>query len=132
MAREAARRMVERGARGSIINVASLLALRVTKQVSAYAAAKAGLVHLTRALALELADDGIRVNAIAPGYIETDMNREFLATSAGQRMIKRIPQGRVGQPSDLDGVILLLAADASAYMTGSIIAVDGGHSISSL
>ena len=132
MAQEAARAMVARGTGGVIINVASLLALRVAAQVSGYAAAKAGLVHLTRAMALELADHGIRVNAVAPGYVETDMNREFLATPAGQRMVKRIPQRRIGQPSDLDGVIVLLASDASAYMTGSIIAVDGGHSISSL
>ncbi|NIR30939.1 MAG: glucose 1-dehydrogenase [Gammaproteobacteria bacterium] len=132
MAQQTARRMADRGAGGSIINIASVLALRVTKQVPGYAAAKAGLVHLTRAMALELADHDIRVNAIAPGYIETDMNREFLTTQAGQRMVKRIPQRRIGQPSDLDGVIVLLASGASAYMTGSIISVDGGHSIGSL
>jgi NAD(P)-dependent dehydrogenase (short-subunit alcohol dehydrogenase family) len=77
-------------------------------------------------MALELARDGVRVNALAPGYIETEINREFLATEAGQRMLRRIPLRRFGDPSDLDGALLLLASDASRYMTGSVIVVDGG------
>ena len=89
-------------------------------------------MQLTNAMALELARHNIRVNALAPGYIETEMNREFFASPAGQAMIKRIPQRRLGRPEDLDGALLLLASDASAYMTGSTIVVDGGHLHSSL
>ena len=129
MAQEVARHMVHVGQGGSIINIASVLGFRGTKQLPGYCAAKAGMINLTRAMAVELASDRIRVNAIAPGYIETDMNREFFATKAGKRMIKRIPQRRLGQASDLDGALLLLASDASRYMTGSVITIDGGHSV---
>jgi len=132
VAREAARRMVAAGAGGTIINIASILAMRVASGLSAYAASKAGLVQLTRALALEHARHDIRVNAIAPGYVLTEMNRAFFESPAGEAMIARIPQRRLGRPSDLDGVLLLLASDASAYMTGSVVTVDGGHLQSSL
>lgn len=117
---------------GSIINVASILGLRVSGGVAAYAASKAGVVQLTKALALEWARYDIRVNALCPGYIETPINADFFATGAGQALIKRIPQRRLGQAQDLDGVLLLLASDASRYMTGSVIAVDGGHLVSGL
>ena len=117
---------------GAIVNVASILGLRVAAQVAPYAASKAGLVQLTRALALEWARHGIRVNALCPGYIETDINRDFFAGPAGQAMLKRVPQRRLGQPQDLDGPLLLLCSDASRYMTGAEIAVDGGHLVSSL
>jgi NAD(P)-dependent dehydrogenase (short-subunit alcohol dehydrogenase family) len=83
-------------------------------------------------LALELARHQIRVNAIAPGYIRTDLNRDFFESEAGQAMIRRIPQRRVGEPRDLDGALLLLASDASRYMTGAVISVDGGHLLSAL
>jgi NAD(P)-dependent dehydrogenase (short-subunit alcohol dehydrogenase family) len=116
----------------TIINIASLLGLRVASNVSAYAASKAALIQLTRALALEWARYGIRVNALAPGYIETDLNREFFASAAGQALIKRIPQRRLGQLTDLDGPLLLLASDASAFMTGSVLDVSGGHLVSSI
>lgn len=132
VAQQAAKGMVASKIEGSIINIASILALRVTGHNAPYVAAKAGLLQLTRALALEWARYGVRVNAIAPGYFETDINREFWGTPAGQAMIKRIPQRRLGQPSDLDGALLLLASSASAYMTGSCITVDGGHLQSSL
>lgn len=132
VAQQAAKQMVAAGIQGSIINIASILAYRVTGYNAPYVAAKAGLLHLTHALALEWARHGIRVNAIAPGYFETDINRDFWETSAGQAMIKRIPQRRLGQPSDLDGALLLLASGASAYMSGSCITVDGGHLQSSL
>jgi len=123
---ETAKRMAAAGTGGSVINVASVLAFRVTKQLSSYIAAKAGLVHLTRAMALELAPHGIRVNALAPGYVETDMNRAFFATEAGAKLVRRVPQGRLGQPDDLDGALLLLASDASRYMTGAALVIDGG------
>jgi NAD(P)-dependent dehydrogenase (short-subunit alcohol dehydrogenase family) len=112
--------------------VASILGLRQSGHVAAYAASKAGLVQLTKVLALEWARDSIRVNAIAPGYIETDLNRAFWTTPAGAALIKRIPQRRLGSTDDLDGVLLLLASRASAYMTGAILPVDGGHLVSTL
>ena len=130
MAQEVARRMVHRGQGGSIINIASVLGERGISQLPGYCASKGGIINLTRAMAVELAPDAIRVNTIAPGYIETDMNRQFFATQAGQRLIKRIPQRRVGQVEDLDGVLLLLSSDASRYMTGSVITIDGGQSAS--
>ena len=130
MAQEVARRMVHYGQGGSIINIASVLGERGIAQLPGYCASKGGIINLTRAMAVELAPHGIRVNTIAPGYIKTDMNREFFATQAGQRLIKRIPQRRLGQVEDLDGVLLLLASDASQYMTGSVITIDGGQSAS--
>ena len=128
----AARHFHGHGRPGAIINIASILGQRVASHVAAYTAAKAGLLHLTRALALEWARHGIRVNALAPGYIGTDLNRDFFATPAGEALVKRIPQRRLGRPQDLDGPLLLLASDASAYMTGAVIDVDGGHLASSL
>lgn len=132
VAQAAARAMVAAGTGGSIVNVASILGHRVAGGVAAYAAAKAGVVHLTAALALEWARHGIRVNALSPGYIETDINRTFFATEAGQALIRRIPQRRLGRPDDLDGALLLLASDAGRYITGTSLAVDGGHLVSSL
>ena len=128
MAQEVTRRMIHCEQDGSIINIASVLGERGISQLPGYCASKGGIINLTRAMAVELAPHGIRVNAIAPGYIETDMNREFFATQAGQRLIKRIPQRRLGQTEDLDGVLLLLASHASRYMTGSVITIDGGQS----
>ncbi len=129
VARASARSMVEGGRGGSMVNVASILAFRVAKQVPAYVAAKAGLVRLTEALALELAPHGIRVNAIAPGYVETDLNRDFLRSPAGEAMQKRIALRRFGSPADLDGALLLLLSAAGSYMTGATIVVDGGHGL---
>jgi NAD(P)-dependent dehydrogenase (short-subunit alcohol dehydrogenase family) len=124
---EVARRLTAAGSGGAILNVASVLGLRVAKGVAAYAVAKAGLIQLTRALALELAGRGIRVNAVAPGWIVTDLNREFLASEKGIELKKRIPLGRFGTESDLDGALLLLVSDAGRFMTGTTIVVDGGH-----
>lgn len=117
---------------GSIVNVASILGSRVAGHVAAYAASKAGLIQLTKAMVLEFARLGIRVNALAPGYIATDLNEAFFASESGKAMIARIPQRRLGVPADLDGPLLLLAGEASRYMTGSVITVDGGHLVSSL
>ena len=132
VARAAARHLIDAKLPGSIVNIASILGFRVAGHVSAYTASKAALVQLTRALALEWARYRIRVNAIAPGYVETDLNRDFFASDAGKAMVARIPQRRLGQLEDLDGPLLLLASDASAYMTGSAIVVDGGHLHSTL
>lgn len=129
---EAARRLSAASKAGSFIMISSILGRRVAGNVAPYAAAKAGVEHLTRALALEWARHGIRVNALAPGYIETDLNREFFASEPGQKMIRRIPQRRLGQAGDLDGPLLLLASEYSNYMTGSTLVVDGGHLQSSL
>lgn len=132
VAQAAGKRMVRHKTGGSIVNVASILGLRVAGGLAPYAVAKAGVVQLTKALALEWARHGIRVNALAPGYIETDINRDFFASEAGQALVKRIPQRRLGRASDLDGPLRLLLSDAGAYMTGAVVAVDGGHLVSSL
>lgn len=131
-AREFALQRITRKSPGTIVNITSVLGHRVSGGVMSYAVSKAGLEQMTKALALEWARHDIRVNSLAPGYIVTDMNREYLQSEAAQPMIKAIPQRRVGEPSDLDGALLLLASDASAFMTGSTVVVDGGHMQSSL
>lgn len=131
-AQAAARAMVKAGKGGSIINIASILGLRVAGQVAPYATSKAGLVQLTRSMALEWARYGIRANALCPGYVETEFNTDFFATDAGKALIKRIPYRRLGKLEDLEGPLLFLASDASSYMTGTTLAVDGGHLVSSL
>lgn len=132
VAREAAGRMAAAEKAGTIINIASLLAFGTGRSLGSYMAAKAGVVHLTRAMALEWAALNIRVNAIAPGYFPTEMTGNYFATAKGRAMIERIPQQRVGAVHELAGPLLLLASDASAYMTGSVLTVDGGHLCTSL
>ena len=124
---EAARRMAARGAGGSIVNIASILGFGVLKTLSAYAASKAAVVSLTKSMALELARDKIRVNAIAPGYFSTEINAGFLESEAGRRLLAKVPMGRAGNLAELDGPLLLLASSAGAFMTGTVITVDGGH-----
>lgn len=128
-AQEGAKRMLAAGKKGSIINIASVAGLGVSKGIAAYATAKAGVIQLTKALALELAFKGVRVNAIAPGWFVTDINRGFLTSDAGQAMKREIATGRFGEDGDLDGALLLLASDAGAYMAGSTIVVDGGQTV---
>jgi NAD(P)-dependent dehydrogenase (short-subunit alcohol dehydrogenase family) len=129
-AQAVARRMVARDPKpacgGNIVNIASLVAFKVVGHLTPYAASKSGIAQITKSMALELARHRIRVNALAPGYIETEINRDFLASEAGERLRRQIPQRRFGAPEDLDGALLLLASDASRYMTGSIIVIDGG------
>ncbi|MEK9751878.1 MAG: SDR family oxidoreductase [Rhodospirillaceae bacterium] len=132
VAQEAAKRMVKAGATGSVINIASILGVRIAKGLLPYAVSKAAVVQMTKVLALEWAPHGIRVNAIAPGYFVTDINRGFLNSPAGQAIVERIPQQRTGDQHDLDGPLLLLASDAGAYMTGAVVPVDGGHLITSV
>ena len=129
---QAVGRTMRRQGGGSIVNIASILGLRQAGGVLPYAVSKAGAIQLTKSLALEWARFGIRVNALAPGYLETELNQEFWGSEAGQAMIRRIPQRRLGALQELDGPLLLLASDASSYMTGSVLAVDGGHLVSSL
>ncbi len=132
VSQETAQRLVDKELGGSIINIASILGERVMPGVLTYAVTKAGIVQMTKALALEWARYNIRVNALAPGYVETDLNRELLRSEAGQKIIGRIPQRRTGNLQDLEGPLLLLASDASGFMTGAVIPVDGGHLVSSL
>jgi NAD(P)-dependent dehydrogenase (short-subunit alcohol dehydrogenase family) len=132
VAQGAAKRWVAARRPGVIVNIGSILGLRTIGQVAPYNASKAGLIHLTRVLAMEWARHDIRVNAICPGYIETEMNGAFWKTPAGQRLIDRIPQRRIGQPQHLDGALLLLASEAGTFMTGSVVTVDGGHTVNSL
>jgi len=126
-AQEAARRMLAARKKGSIVNVASVLGLSAAKGVVAYATAKAGVVQVTKALALELAFKGVRVNAIAPGWFVTEINDAYLMSEAGEKIKRDIPTGRFGQEGDLDGALLLLASDAGSYITGTTIVVDGGQ-----
>lgn len=128
VAQEVGRHMAHLGHGGSIINIASVLGLAGSQQIPAYCASKGGVVNLTRALAVEWARHGIRVNALAPGYIKTEINREFLTSAAGENLRKSIPLRRFGQPEDLDGPLLLLASDAGRYMTGAVLVVDGAQS----
>ena len=132
VATEAARRMVAAGQGGSIVNVASILGERVAGGVAPYAISKAGVVQATKAMALELARHRIRVNALLPGYVVTDLNRDFLTSEAGDKLRSRIPSRRFGEMTDLDGPLLLLASDAGAAMSGATVAVDGAHLVSSL
>jgi NAD(P)-dependent dehydrogenase (short-subunit alcohol dehydrogenase family) len=132
MAQSAARAMRAHGRGGAIINIASVLGLRQAGRVLPYAVSKAGVIQMTKLLALEWARYGIRVNAIAPGYFDTDINSEFWATEPGKALVKRIPTRRLGELADLDGPLLLLASDASRHMTGSVLEVDGGHLVNTL
>ena len=130
VAQEAAARMIARGQGGSIVNIGSLLGLRTGRGAIGYAASKAGLHHLTRVMAAELARDDVRVNALVPGYVLTDLNEEFFTSPPGQALMRRVPMGRLGRAEDLAAPLLFLLSDASAYITGQLLAVDGGHSVS--
>ena len=132
VATEAARRLVAAKQGGTIINIASIGGLRILQGVAGYTAAKAGLVQLTKQMAVELARYNIRANALCPGYVGTPINAEFFASEAGQAVVKRVPQRRLGTPDDLTGPLLLLASPAGAHMTGATLVVDGGHSVNPL
>ncbi|MBC6404626.1 MAG: SDR family oxidoreductase [Rhodospirillales bacterium] len=124
---QAAGRIMKENGGGALVNIASIMALGGASLLASYAASKAGVVNMTRALAVEWARYGIRVNALCPGYFETDINRRTLKGSAGEVMVKKIPQRRFGRLSELTGPLLLLASDASSHMTGSVVVVDGGQ-----
>lgn len=129
VAQASANAMAAHGQGGSIINISSILGQRTNPGVIAYNAAKAGLDMVTKEMAAELAKLGVRVNALAPGYIETDMNRAYWSTPPGKALMSRVPMKRLGQEEDLDGPIIFLASDASAYITGQVLGLDGGHSV---
>jgi NAD(P)-dependent dehydrogenase (short-subunit alcohol dehydrogenase family) len=132
VAREAARRLVTAKKPGSIVNIASILGLRVSPAVAPYMASKAGLIHLTRSMAWEFARYGIRVNALCPGYFSTEINADFLKTDWAQASLKRVPQRRIGELNELTGPLLLLTSNAGSFMTGEALVVDGGQSINSM
>ena len=129
VAQQGAQHMLSRNVSGSIINIASILAMGVGPTHAAYATSKAGLAHLTKSMATELFQDQIRVNALCPGYFATEMTDDFFSTEAGQTYLKRIPPKRLGELDELSGPLLLLASDASSFITGVLLPVDGGHSI---
>jgi NAD(P)-dependent dehydrogenase (short-subunit alcohol dehydrogenase family) len=135
-AQAAGRVMIERGDGGAIVNIASVAGLQggppEIMNTVVYSATKGGVISFSRDLACKWAQHGIRVNAIAPGYFETDINRDLLRSPLGQAIVARIPQQRPGRLGELDGPLLLLASDASSYMTGAVIPVDGGHLVSTL
>lgn len=131
-AAQAAAKIMAEQEGGAIVNIASILGERVAASVAPYAISKAGLIQMTKVLALEWARHKIRVNALAPGYIVTDINREFFTSEAGEALKKRIPMRRAGELADLDGPFLLLCSDSARYMTGAVVAVDGGHLVSGL
>jgi 3-oxoacyl-[acyl-carrier protein] reductase len=128
-AQEAARRMLAAGQPGAIVNIASVLGFGVAKGTVAYATAKAGVIQLTKALGLELAFKGVRVNAIAPGWFVTELNEDYLTSEAGRALTRDIPVGRFGRDGDLDGALLLLVSDAGAFIAGTTLVVDGGQMV---
>jgi NAD(P)-dependent dehydrogenase (short-subunit alcohol dehydrogenase family) len=138
MAQEVGKRMLARakGAApgnytgGRIINIASVGGLRVLPQIGAYCMSKASVVHMTRAMALEWGRFGINVNAICPGYIDTEINHHHWETEQGQRLIQMMPRKRVGQPKDLDALLVMLASDQSHFVNGAILSADDGFGLS--
>ena len=130
VAQEVGKRMIRHGIKGRIVNIASVAALRVLSQLSVYCMSKAAVAQMTRAMAVEWARHEINVNAICPGYIETEMNRDYFATEAGQKLIGMLPRRRVGRPEDLDGLLLLLASNEARFITGAVIPADDAMTVS--
>jgi len=129
VARAAVEQMIARRRGGAIVNVASVLGFAVQKGTASYPASKAALLHLTRTMAVEWARYGVRVNALAPGYFRTEMSDGYVTSERGKAMVERMPMRRLGEPAELGGALLLLASNAGAYLTGSVITVDGGLSL---
>jgi NAD(P)-dependent dehydrogenase (short-subunit alcohol dehydrogenase family) len=129
LSQEAARRLATAGKPGSIVNIASVAGMGASPGYSAYSTSKAAVIQLTRSMAVDLWRHDIRVNAICPGYFLTEINEDYFATERGQAHIKRLPPRRLGELEELSGPCLLLASDASSFMTGVALPVDGGHSV---
>jgi NAD(P)-dependent dehydrogenase (short-subunit alcohol dehydrogenase family) len=129
VAQEVGKRMIARAQGGRIINIASAAGLRVLSKVSVYCMSKAAAVHMTRAMALEWSRYNINVNAICPGYIETEINSDYFRSEGGKKLVDMLPRKRIGKPEDLDGLLLLLASDSSGFINGSIITADDGLSV---
>ena len=137
VAQEVARRMIARCegkapgtfTGGRIVNVASMAGLRPLSRIGVYAVSKAAVVHMTRAMALEWGRYGINVNALCPGYIDTEINHHQWQTDAGQKLIAMLPRKRVGQPQDLDAVLMMLCANESHFVNGAVIAADDGFGL---
>jgi NAD(P)-dependent dehydrogenase (short-subunit alcohol dehydrogenase family) len=132
VAQAVAKEMIRSEKGGSIINIASILGIGVSKALASYIAAKSGVINLTKAMALEWTRANIRVNAIAPGYFVTEINQEAFDQGAHELVKQAVPMGRVGEMAEISGPLLLLASDAGSYMTGSVLTVDGGHLVRSL
>jgi 3-oxoacyl-[acyl-carrier protein] reductase len=128
-AQEGAKRMLAANKKGAIVNIASVLGFGVSKGTVAYSTAKAGVIQMTKALGLELAFKGVRVNAIAPGWFVTEINHDYLTSEQGKKLTRDIPVGRFGQDGDLDGALLLLVSDAGSYIAGATVVVDGGQMV---
>ena len=127
LAQAVGREMIKRGLGGKIINISSMMALRVTAKLTLYGMSKAAIAQMTKQMALEWARHDIQVNAICPGYIETEMNTKHWLTEAGKGMVARMPRRRIGKPDVMDGLLLLLASGKSDYMTGALIPIDDGQ-----
>ncbi len=132
VAAEAARRMLAARRGGAIVNIASVLGMATSRGHGVYSATKAGVIQLTKHMALELAGKNIRVNAICPGYFKTEMNDEYFDSAAGQAYIAATPGGRLGRMEEMDGPLLLLASDAGSFINGALLPVDGGHLVMSI
>ncbi|HET8704715.1 MAG TPA: SDR family NAD(P)-dependent oxidoreductase [Pseudomonadales bacterium] len=128
VSQEMARRLIAKQQTGTIVNIASILGLLAKNMFSNYSATKAALIHLTKSMAIDLLPNGIRVNALAPGYISTDLTAWYFETDAGKAEIAALPPKRLGRLEELEGPLLLLASDASSYMSGSVLVVDYAHS----
>lgn len=128
VAQAVAKCMIKHGQGGRIVNIASVAALRVIGQLAVYCMSKAAVAQMTRAMAMEWGRYDINVNAICPGYIETEMNADYWKTDAGQRFMQRFPRRRIGTPADLDGALMLLVADESRLINGALLPVDDGLS----
>ena len=137
MAQEVAKRMIARSkglapgtfTGGRIVNVASVVGLRVVAQLGVYCMSKAAVVHMTRAMALEWGRFGINVNALCPGYIDTEINHHHWQTEGGQKLVQMLPRKRLGKPTDLNAVLMMLCANESGFVNGAVIAADDGFGV---